>query len=64
MIKWLKKKWCAKFGHDYESNPAGAVACKRCGHVLVESRNELLKQLLPGIEATFGIKYKKNGEEE
>jgi len=58
MIHWIKKKWCAKFGHNYEGNPTGAVVCKRCGHVLAESRNELLKQLLPGLEQMFGIKYK------
>jgi hypothetical protein len=58
MIEWIKKKWCAKFGHDYAGTPAGSVVCNRCGHVLVESRNELLKQLLPGLEQMFGIKYK------
>ena len=58
MIKWIKKKWCAKFGHDYRSRPLGAIACERCGHTLVESRNDLLRQLLPGLEQMFGIKYK------
>lgn len=62
MIQWIKKKWCAKFGHNYEGNPTGAVVCKRCGHVLAESRNELLKQLLPEIQKLFNIEFKKYKE--
>jgi hypothetical protein len=58
MITWLKKKWCEKFGHSYESNPAGAIVCTRCGHTLAESRNQILKKILPEIEKMFGIKSK------
>ena len=58
MIKWIKKKWCEKFGHDYEIDPAGAIVCARCGHTLAGSRSEMLQSLLPGIEQMFGVKYK------
>ena len=64
MIKWIKKKWCAKFGHNYEGTPAGAVVCKRCGHVLAASRSELLQSLLPEIQKIFGIEYAKYTKEQ
>lgn len=57
MIDWLKKKWCAKFGHNYVDR-AGEVVCTRCGHGLGMSRNQILKQLLPDVEKMFGVKYK------
>lgn len=64
MINWIKKKWCEKFGHNYESNPAGAIACTRCGHVLAKSRSEFLQSLLPGIQKIFGIEYAKYTKEQ
>jgi hypothetical protein len=63
MITWLKKKWCAKFGHDYESNSVGAIVCTRCGHVLAESRSEFLRSLLPEIQKIFGVEYAKYTKE-
>ena len=63
MIKWIKKKWCEKFGHDYEIDPAGAIVCARCGHTLAGSRSEILQSLLPGIQELFGIEYAKYTKE-
>ncbi len=57
MITWLKKKWCEKFGHNYVDRAEGIV-CTRCGHTLAESRNQILKKLLPEVEKMFGIKSK------
>lgn len=52
-MNYLRKLWCKHFGHKY----VGTV-CSRCGHVLI-SRAELLRALLPGLNALFGMEYKK-----
>ena len=57
MIHWIKKKWCARFGHNY-TDRSEELVCTRCGHSLGMSRNQILKQLLPEVERMFGVKYK------
>jgi hypothetical protein len=57
-MNYLRKLWCKYFGHKYVG-----MVCSRCGHVHI-SRADLLKELLPGLNALFGIEYKKYTEKQ
>ena len=60
MMLWLKKLVCRWRGHQFETFE-DYTKCARCGKVNI-SRAQLLKQLIPGLNALFGMEYSKYKE--
>ena len=60
-MNWFWNWVCKWRGHNYkevsyeDQNLQGSI-CQRCGHVAI-SRAQLLKTLLPGLNALFGMTY-------